>query len=140
MFPDPSTPYGYGGYSPSGGYPPQPGGPCATTSTHAAPPMWRNVDEDFDRVAKEMADANNQWKRLDDHPQLMDPSNKPPDSNGNPYIPGAAMFVSTTINAGTMFIGEHTMWPAGQQTHFNCSGHFQGAPRGSLGPQETTKR
>ena len=105
-YPNPSTPYGYGGgYLPSGGYPPQPGGPCATTSTHAAPPMWRNVDEDFDRVAKEMADANNQWKRLDDHPQLMDPSNKPPDSNGNPYIPGAAMFVSTTINAGSIFIG-----------------------------------
>ena len=81
-------------------------GPCATTSTHAAPPMWRNVDEDFDRVAKEMADANNQWKRLDDHPQLMDPSNKPPDSNGNPYIPGAAMFVSTTVNAGTIFVGK----------------------------------
>ena len=33
-----------------------------------------------------------------------------------------------------------TMWPAGHQTHLNCSGHFQGAPRGSLGPQETTKR
>ena len=33
-----------------------------------------------------------------------------------------------------------TMWSAGHQTHFNCSGPFQGAPRGSLGPQETTKR
>ena len=60
MYPNPSTPYGYGGYPPSGGYPPQPGGPCATTSTHAAPPMWRNVDEDFDRVAKEMAAATDQ--------------------------------------------------------------------------------
>ena len=34
----------------------------------------------------------------------------------------------------------HTMRPGRRQTHFNCSGHFQGAPRGSLGPQETTKR
>ena len=33
-----------------------------------------------------------------------------------------------------------TMRPSGHQTHFNCSGHFQDAPRGSLGPQETTKR
>ena len=75
--------------------------------------MWRNVDEDFDRAAKEMADANNQWKRLDDHPQLMDPSNKPPDSNGNPYIPGAAMFVSTTIDPGTIFVGEQKDLDAG---------------------------
>ena len=34
----------------------------------------------------------------------------------------------------------HTMRPAGQQTHFNCYGHFQSPPRGSLGPQETTKQ
>ena len=33
-----------------------------------------------------------------------------------------------------------TMWPGRQQNAFNCCGHFQGAPRGSLGPQETTKR
>ena len=33
-----------------------------------------------------------------------------------------------------------TMWPAGQQNAVNCSGHFQGAPCGSLGPQETTKK
>ena len=34
----------------------------------------------------------------------------------------------------------HTMRPAGQQTHYNYSGHFQSPPRGSLGPQETTKQ
>ena len=85
---------------------PSRGGPCATTSTHAAPPMWRNVDEDFDRVAKEMAAATDQWKKLDDHAQLMDPTAKPPDSNGHPYIPGAAMLESKTINAGTIFVGE----------------------------------
>ena len=32
------------------------------------------------------------------------------------------------------------MRPAGQQTHYNYSGHFQSPPRGSLGPQETTKQ
>ena len=37
-------------------------------------------------------------------------------------------------------LSPRTMWPGGHQTHLNCSGHFQGAPRGSLGPQETTKR
>ena len=36
----------------------------------------------------------------------MDPTAKPPDSNGHPYIPGAAMLESKTINAGTIFVGE----------------------------------
>ena len=67
---------------------------------------WRNDDEDYARVAKEMADAQNQWKRLDDHPHLTSAMNKPPDSNGNPYIPGAAMFLSLTISPGTIFVGE----------------------------------
>ena len=66
--------------------------------------MWRNDDEDFDRIAKEMAAATEQWKKLDDHAQRMDPTAKPPDSNGLPYIPGAAMFESQTINAGTIFV------------------------------------
>ena len=34
----------------------------------------------------------------------------------------------------------HYVARAGQQIHFNCSGHFQRPPRGSLGPQETTKQ
>ena len=49
---DTSTLHGYGGgYSLSGGYPSQPGGPCASTSTHAAPPPggWRSVDEEHAR-------------------------------------------------------------------------------------------
>ena len=33
-----------------------------------------------------------------------------------------------------------TLGPGRQQTGFNCSGHFQRPPRGSLGPQETTKQ
>ena len=70
-------------------------------------------DEDFDRVAKEMADATNQWKKLDDHAQLMDPNTKPPDSNGHPYIPGAAMFESKTINAGTVCLSERKGLDAG---------------------------
>ena len=53
-----------------------------------------------------MADAQNQWKRLDDHPHLTSAMNKPPDSNGNPYIPGAVMFPSLTIVPGTIFVGE----------------------------------
>ena len=58
-----------------------------------------------------MANAQDKWKRLDDHPHLMDPFKKPgdantvPDSNGNPYIAGAAMFLSTTISPGTIFVG-----------------------------------
>ena len=52
-----------------------------------------------------MANAQDKWKRLDDHPHLMDPMKKPPDSNGNPYIAGAAMFLSTTISPGTIFVG-----------------------------------
>ena len=53
---DPSTPHGFGGgYSLSGGYPPQPGGPCASTSTHAAPPPggWRSVDEESARYTSQ---------------------------------------------------------------------------------------
>ena len=82
MYPTPGTPFGYGGYPPSGGYPPQPAGPCTSTSTHAAPLLWRNDDADFERMAKEMAAATDRWKQLDDHSQLMDPTVKPPDSNG----------------------------------------------------------
>merc|ERR1712086_789436 len=110
---DPGTPHGFGGgYSLSGDYPSQPGGPCASTSTHAAPPSgWRSVDEEHARYERDTANAQDKWKRLDDHPHLMDPFKKPgdantvPDSGGNPYIEGAAMFLSMTINPGTIFVG-----------------------------------
>ena len=35
---------------------------------------------------------------------------------------------------------QRPLWPADQQNAFNCCGHFQKPPRGSLGPQETTKQ
>ena len=102
---DASTPLGLGGYPPSGGYPPQPAGPCTSTSTHAAPLSWRDGDED-QRIARELAEAHAFWKQLDHHPHLTNPTTKPDDSGGLPYIEGAGMFVSTTLTPGTMFTGE----------------------------------
>ena len=65
-----STPLGPGGYPPSGGYPPQPAGPCTSTSTHAAPLLWRGDGDEDQRIARELADANAYWKQLDHHPHL----------------------------------------------------------------------
>ena len=43
-----SIPFGGGGYLPSGGYPPQPGGPCnATSAPDASLSEWRGGDEKY---------------------------------------------------------------------------------------------
>ena len=106
-----STPLGLGGYPPSGGYPPQPAGPCTSTSTHAAPLSWRDDGDEDQRIARELADASAYWKQLDHHPHLTNPTTKPEwtgmnESGGLPYIEGANMYVSTTLTPGTMFAGE----------------------------------
>ena len=106
-----STPLGPGGYPPPSGYPPQPEGPCTSTSAHAAPLSWRDVGNEEQRMAQELAEAKDLWKKLDHHPHLMNLKAKPEwtgmnESEGLPYIEGADMFVSQTLTPGTMFVGE----------------------------------
>ena len=97
------TPFSRVGYLPSGGYPPQPGGPCNATSAPAASlSEWRGGDE----MEHEVKVANDAWKKLDVHPELMDPAKKPEDPDGLPYIKGAKMFRSATLNPGAVFLGE----------------------------------
>ena len=40
------TPFGFGGYPLTGGFPPQPSGPCTSTSVPTAPLPWRGGDGD----------------------------------------------------------------------------------------------
>ena len=96
------TPFGGGGYLPSGGYPSQPGGHCNAISTPVASlSEWRGGDE----KEHELKMANDAWKKMDD-PELMDPAKKPENPDGHPYIAGTMMFKSTTLNPGAVFLGE----------------------------------
>ena len=99
------TPFGFEGYPLTGGFPSQPSGPCTSTSAPTAPLSWRGGGGD-DQLDQHTAVANEAWKQLDDHPHLMDPATKPTHVEGHPCITGAAMFESTKLNPGLVYLGE----------------------------------
>jgi hypothetical protein len=99
------TPFGFGGYPLTSGFPSQPTGPCTSTSVPTAPLSWRGGGGD-DQIEQNTAVANEMWKQLDDHPHLMDPATKPTHMEGHPCITGAAMFKSTKLNPGLIYLGE----------------------------------
>jgi len=81
-------------------------GPCTATSAPAAPlSQWRGGDETMEQ-AYDVKEANDAWKKLDLHRELMGPDKKPANSDGQPYIQGAKMFESATLNPGAVFLGE----------------------------------
>ena len=100
------TPFGYGG-NPLSGFPPQPMGPCTSTSVHTPPLQWRGVDGDGnDESNSSTAEANEAWRQIDNHPHLLDPEVKPTHPDGRPCIQGAEMFNSQTLAPGLVFLGE----------------------------------
>ena len=100
------TPFGFGG-NPQSGFPPQPMGPCTSTSVHTAPLQWRGGDGDGNtEINASIAEANETWRKMDNHPHLLDPEVKPTHSDGSPCIQGAEMFSSQTLVPGLVFLGE----------------------------------
>jgi len=100
------TPFGFGG-NPLSGFPPQPMGPCTSTSVHTAPLQWRGGDGDGNIESNtSTAEANEMWRQMDNHPHLLDPEVKPAHSDGCPCIQGAEMFKSQTLVPGLVFLGE----------------------------------
>ena len=100
------TPFGFGG-NPLSGFPPQPMGPCTSTSVHTAPLQWRGGDGDGNLESNtSTTEANETWRMLDNHPHLLDPAVKPTHLDGHPCIQGTAMFNSQTLAPGLVFLGE----------------------------------